>query len=178
MVDFLFRNDNKRSNKIKINSFKQLQRVELIQKFVEDLIELNHIHDNSSIYHCGGSMDVQKINKLHDKLNKANETYAQGSAYGYILFVDTTTFGSGKCGMLFTEKSFYICSDHGDNIRQYRYEDLFGFTQFKSHGGDLLMGWSTYEFYASTTMNKLQPVFELMKKYFSENHHLSLLLEN
>lgn len=177
MVDFLFRNDNKHSNKIKIDNFKQLQRVQLIKQFIGELTELNYIHDDISIYHYGGSLDSRKLNKLHKKLDSANEIYAQGNAHGYVLFVDTTTFGSGKCGMLFTEQSFYLCSDHGDNIRQYRYEDLFGFAQFRANNGDLLVGWGTYEFYASETMSKLQPVFQLMTKYFSENRHLSLVEE-
>ncbi|MCA0936652.1 hypothetical protein LCL85_14020 [Vibrio alginolyticus] len=177
MVDLLFRESDEKVSKFKINPFKQIQRVKLIRQFIADLTELNYIHDDISIYHYGGSLDSRKLNKLHKKLDSGNEVYAQGNAHGYVLFVDTTILGSGKCGLLFTEQSFYICLDHGDNIRQYRYEELFSFAQFRANNGDLLVGWGTYEFHASETMSKLQPVFQLMTKYFSENRHLSIVEE-
>ena len=165
--------ENNKNNKSEVKSSKQVQRDRYIREFIEELTNLNYIHDNSSLYHIGGDVHSKDMYRLQAKLDTANKTYARGIAHNYILFADTTMFGSGKCGLLFTPKCFYFSADHGDDIRHYIYDELFGL-KFKVEGGSFHIGYCEYPFYASETMKKLQPVITLLTKYFTSNEHLAI----
>lgn len=165
--------ESNRNNKSEAKSSKQVQRDRCIREFIEELTSLNYVHDSSSLYHIAGDISPRNMKKLQEKLDIANEKYARGVAHNYILFADTTMLGSGKCGLLFTPKCFYFSADHGDDIRHYIYDELFGL-KFKVEGGSFHIGYCEYPFYASETMNKLHPVITLLTKYFTNNEHLSI----
>ncbi len=165
--------ESNKNNKSEVKSSKQVQRDRYIREFIEELTSMNYVHDNSSLYHIGGDINSKNMQKLQQKLDVANEAYARGIAHNYILFSDTTMFGSGECGLLFTPKCFYFSADHGDDIRHYIYDELFGL-KFKVEGGSFHIGYSEYPFYTSETMKKLHPVVALLTKYFTNNEHLSI----
>lgn len=133
---------------------------EKVQKFLNALDDVAwDLHDDSSFYRDTWSEKQEKKRKA------ACEEYGKGRNLYPVLMIDTTTFGSGKCGMMFTEDGIYI--GESDGSRAYKeYIDLFG-KKFKTSGGSFYIGNRDYSFHASSEMNKLAPVIALLNSYFS-----------
>ncbi|WP_434145146.1 hypothetical protein [Photobacterium leiognathi] len=122
-----------------------------------------NLHDDSSFFQNGGGLG--KYEKYSKKLNAAREAYCKGYYVEPILMVDTTTFGKGDCGMIFTNDGIYI-GEFDDCSYFIYYKDIIG-RKFSTSGGKFLINHREYDFCASSQMKKLSPVITLLNSHLS-----------